>query len=96
MRLITNTTKPKLDPVTIEFTAREALLLRALVGKIAGDTKNILREELVDNLYNTLNEAHPDIVELSDESGLLEQKIRVSSMYDVDNEAVNAYLDQAN
>jgi len=96
MKLIPNTKKPKLDPVTIEFTAREALLLRALVGKVTGDSRNILRQELVDNLYNTLNKAHPDVFELSDAAELFKQSIRVNHDVDVNDEVVNAYLDQAN
>jgi len=95
MKLIPNTKKPKLDPVTIEFTAREALLLRALVGKIAGDSRNILRQELVDNLYNTLHKAHPDVFELSDAAELFKQSIRVNDDLDVDIAAVDAYLSQA-
>jgi hypothetical protein len=99
MKLITNTTKPKLDPVTIEFTAREALLLRALVGKVAGDPDNILRKELVDKLYAMLVRAHPNVNTLDpcgNDSQLFDQKTRVSSSRDVDMELINAYLDQAN
>jgi hypothetical protein len=96
MKLITNTTKPKLDPVTIEFTAREALLLRALVGRIRGDIYNILRKELVDELYNTLANAHPDVFELSDDAELLQQQIKVSDALLVNDDVVNTYLNQAN
>jgi hypothetical protein len=99
MKLIPTSTKPKLDPVTIEFPAREALFVRELVWKITGDATNILRKELVDKLYSILERAYPTVNALDpfdNASRLFEQKARVSDSCDVNMELIKAYLDQAN